>query len=613
MKKMISFLSSLLILGTLLQSSVAAQCIAQTYLHKIPHKTGDIAIDELKHFTPILGKTKEIIATVSHKKVGAKRVAFLNEYNANDGSLKNSIRIQADSYYNYYGVDLIGKGKLPFSGFVSEYYVLANTSLINDPNNFGGVALFRLGINSAGVPTLLWETRLGHTTIGSDPNNKRDNKAVALEPLDDGGVLVIGNKIDNTTGCTKPFVTRVDLNGNVVFQKFYGDCNLWANGSTIAEVNPQGTEELLAITGEKRDPFGDKDIFVMLINRATGDLSWIKSYFSSTAPDDESGRSITSYSNFSPGTTQATNRLVITADRKGPNDPFPVQELIVFQVETLTGDLKLYREYEVFDGMTKLQTHGLVIRKDFQDKIVVGGRLFYPGPNGNQHPFLLHLEQDGSIHWMKTYLDRDIITEHIDMIPSQSGGCDFLNMVAIGEGTSWLPDFHSVQFRTDAHGNLLDPYCMPMDVGVNPIDAGIELELQKVVLDFIDFEGFPSAAYPDNFTLLDCDEYPVFGGFPGGFKLDTEEELSTSSWNLAVSPNPVNDVMDIRFDLEAATVGRIEIFNVQGQLVHQMPTLDLNKGENKIRFDTKILSSGIYFCKVLTSDKTETIRFVKSK
>ncbi len=622
MKKYSSFLGLLFIISSVWPSISTGTCLSESYLHKMPYDVGAAAIEKLEHFNPLSLQTTNLISTVSHKNVGGKEVVFLNEYFAANGALRNSIRVEADGNRNYYGVDLLGKGVTSMFGGLTEYYILANTSHGSNPNDFGRVALFRVRITSAGIPILMWEVQLGHSTLG-DFNNLIDNKAVSLKWAAGGGVLVVGNKIENKTGCVKPFVTRVDPMGNVVFQKFYGECSLVANGSTIAEVYNDFSLPgfRLAITGEKKSLTGDSDVFIMLVNEQTGDLAWIKSYTFTQLPNVEIGRSITSYTEFVPGPNQVRDRLVVTGETKVPNTHHHEQKVFVLQVATLTGVLHQFKEYSVFDGSTEIFPQGLVVRKDFNDDLVVGGRLFDivdPNSAGVPSPFLMKVFIDGSVDWFKTYMSRDIITPNIDMIPSKGDdlSCDYYNMVVIGQGTSPMLDFHSLQLRADVDGEIEDADCPPQPMTVTSFDGGGEQELPIVILDYPYWSGFPTSVHTEFINILDCGDFPTPGGPPFGFRMDNTtdelEHLTDHSWNLSINPNPVADAMEISVDLKEAAPVSVDFYNVQGQLVDQLSQQEMAEGNNKIPFNVGHLANGVYFCKVLTAEKSETIRFVKS-
>lgn len=631
MKRLILFLSVLFIFSGIWQSSILANpCLSETYLHKMPQDTGAVAIDTVDYFNPTTGQTRNIVSIISHEKKSGKEMVFLNEYWGDDGSLRNSILIKSDaSQMNFYGVDLNGKNVVNGSQSVTDYYIVANTSHTGSPTNFKRVALFRVQISSSGFPILFWEIQLG-----ADFNNLYDNKAVSVERLPNDDAIVVANFIENGNNCIRPFATRVDPFGNVIWDQVYGNCQFMAHGSTIAQLKSYplfpgvSPPNRLAITGQTTQ--NGSDVFIMLINENNGNEIWTKTYrrYGSQA-QAERGMSITSYSEFQFSFPFPTvkNKLVVTGDihdfilGPNPDDPIITENLFVMQVTANSGSLNWFKRYNILVNGGGRKAHGAVIHSVQDKKLVVGGRIIndFNGNDTQQRPFLMKINRNGNVDWLNTYLARDIITTHIDMIPSngQYAGCEYYNMVVIGDKTPTFPfifDFNSLKMRTDENGDINDPDCPPEQYNVSTVSGAYQST--KYIQQFANEvpENIPSLAQKYSFNHIDCGDSPFFGGgFPGGLREDNSEQVVTDhTWNLTVSPNPVDNVMNISFDLKDATQGSIEFYNVQGQLIDQISSLEMVEGQNKIDYHVGNYASGIYFCKVLTPEKAETIRFVKS-
>ena len=73
-------------------------------------------------------------------------------------------------------------------------------------------------------------------------------------------------------------------------------------------------------------------------------------------------------------------------------------------------------------------------------------------------------------------------------------------------------------------------------------------------------------------------------------------------------PNPTRSAPSVRFGLPEATSVELFIFDVSGRLVEQISTEEYAPGYHDIYLDE--LSPGIYFCRMISGDFTETQRFV---
>ncbi|MDP2188828.1 MAG: T9SS type A sorting domain-containing protein [Sphingobacteriaceae bacterium] len=94
-----------------------------------------------------------------------------------------------------------------------------------------------------------------------------------------------------------------------------------------------------------------------------------------------------------------------------------------------------------------------------------------------------------------------------------------------------------------------------------------------------------------------------FGSFNTGVA-----ELKASS--LEVYPNPVQDVLKVRFKSETTGMATLKVLNVQGQAVY-MQEIAVFDGENTTQIPFQEMTAGIYLLKVETAGKSQVIRIVK--
>ncbi|MCP4632824.1 MAG: T9SS type A sorting domain-containing protein [candidate division Zixibacteria bacterium] len=74
------------------------------------------------------------------------------------------------------------------------------------------------------------------------------------------------------------------------------------------------------------------------------------------------------------------------------------------------------------------------------------------------------------------------------------------------------------------------------------------------------------------------------------------------------SPNPFNPQTEIRYNLPKDTNARLDIYNIMGQRVATPFNGKQQSGEHTINWDASTYSSGIYFYKLTTNNKTLTKR-----
>ncbi|MBN1327167.1 MAG: T9SS type A sorting domain-containing protein [Candidatus Cloacimonetes bacterium] len=81
-------------------------------------------------------------------------------------------------------------------------------------------------------------------------------------------------------------------------------------------------------------------------------------------------------------------------------------------------------------------------------------------------------------------------------------------------------------------------------------------------------------------------------------------------WNY---PNPFNPVTEIIFQLPKTCKVKLQIYNLKGQLLETIIHSQLEKGEHNIRWDGSDYGSGIYLCRIKTTDNCITNRMVMLK
>lgn len=89
------------------------------------------------------------------------------------------------------------------------------------------------------------------------------------------------------------------------------------------------------------------------------------------------------------------------------------------------------------------------------------------------------------------------------------------------------------------------------------------------------------------------------------------EQNSTVS-SLNVAPNPAGNSAEIKFILAKSTDVKLELFNLEGQMVQNIFSGKLNTGENKIVLNLADYASGMYLIKLTDADQTRFMNVVVS-
>lgn len=78
-------------------------------------------------------------------------------------------------------------------------------------------------------------------------------------------------------------------------------------------------------------------------------------------------------------------------------------------------------------------------------------------------------------------------------------------------------------------------------------------------------------------------------------------------------PNPFNASTQIKFELPKRSYVKIIIYDIQGKIIDKLADNNLDAGKFYINWEAGKYSSGIYFCKMITEDFTDTKRMVLVK
>ena len=88
------------------------------------------------------------------------------------------------------------------------------------------------------------------------------------------------------------------------------------------------------------------------------------------------------------------------------------------------------------------------------------------------------------------------------------------------------------------------------------------------------------------------------------------QNLEKDVQTVNVYPNPVNEKGVLVFNMEEASLVKIEFYDLSGKKVKEMKEIYLNAGEQSIEFNASNLITGIYLCKIKTQNLAKVKRIL---
>ena len=78
-------------------------------------------------------------------------------------------------------------------------------------------------------------------------------------------------------------------------------------------------------------------------------------------------------------------------------------------------------------------------------------------------------------------------------------------------------------------------------------------------------------------------------------------------------PNPFNASTTISFAVEPAAEVNLQVVDIQGRIVATLIHGEILRGAQKVTFEPNGLASGVYFCRLLTADRTRVVKMMYLK
>ncbi|MEL6943070.1 MAG: T9SS type A sorting domain-containing protein, partial [Bacteroidota bacterium] len=218
----------------------------------------------------------------------------------------------------------------------------------------------------------------------------------------------------------------------------------------------------------------------------------------------------------------------------------------------------------------------------------------------NDRPHITYYEQvdgdQGNVHYVK-FEDSQWKSEVVDQLFNApiafTGSRNLTSLAKDEEGKLHLcyGDRKVMKYAT------LEEEGWQIDTWLDYTESDVRLGAQASLA--LDSNGNPHITY---FELLSTS--PVSGNVMYASKtmVSNTQQIASPKLDLDISPNPVNDVITINFDLQnASRYAQLQLFDIQGRLLR---TVDLKQQNATLDWNVENLSNGIYVLKLSTEMHT---------
>ena len=93
--------------------------------------------------------------------------------------------------------------------------------------------------------------------------------------------------------------------------------------------------------------------------------------------------------------------------------------------------------------------------------------------------------------------------------------------------------------------------------------------------------------------------------------LQTSIKDHSGSFEVSLSPNPVNSHVTMSLDLKANNPVKISIYNTTGLCISNWQFTYQQTGQKEFQLDLKDIQTGIYFCRIQAGDEVVSTKIIK--
>ena len=411
---------------------------------------------------------------------------------------------------------------------------------------------------------VLWAKRYGLL------NNQETGRCVQQTP--EGGFIAVGTSTGpNQVG--QVMVVKTDANGTVEWSRIYS-MGLRST-ATYVEVVDFFTAALpsFIITGSVQTTNGNNDALLLRLDHA-GEFMWAGRYYAKNSTA-EIGTCVKPVAGSNDG-------FVVTAELATESGGVP-NNLYVFKVST-TGSVVWGNAYQLASPSnqptTRVRTTGLIQHINTGEFTVAGDLLGQK--NG---VYLLRLNANGNPQWAKLYnhFDQPELSAN-DIRVSLGGGCVVTGTVHAPNGSGG-DDNDLYVLRLPMSGELVSP-CPDYNLLVK----------RKAFTNVKPLAALISILNPEDLYELEKNNGLITEDWCGEAIPAAKTEFPTSA--LQLYPNPANnEVVVVTPNIEATTL-TVRLFDIKGSLLATYPHILPNE---RLVMDLTNQSEGFYFVEITNS------------
>ncbi len=429
-----------------------------------------------------------------------------------------------------------------------------------------------------------------------------------------GGYVMVGNKISPGQNNYDVYLVKINTAGLVMWTATWGG-NLSESGSSIRATLDNG----LIITGERETSYAVTYIFLLKTD-GQGVYQWSRTYergYGCQVRQTRDGGYVIAGRQYTDG----GNMLIIKTDTEGyvewssnihnsNGDWSPgvceVREggyVLVGNKEdefgagapgwliriNENGDSLWSREYTRGEYSTACQFDAVEETPD--GGFIMAGRSLQGTPPWGWDVYLVKTNTLGDTVWTRTFGGSDWDS-------AISVECTFDGGFFVGAFTfSFGPDVGFYFIKTDSLGNLLWQYTActaDYNWGMGAIqcqDGGYLMVGPQYISEINSMDIFAVKLAPDQVNVED-DQYP------------------SNYFSIQNYPNPFNAKTTISYSLPQGGPVTLSIYNIMGQKVATLVDGIEDAGEHRVVWNAKDVSSGVYFGRMESRDKNQSIRII---
>lgn len=406
-----------------------------------------------------------------------------------------------------------------------------------------------------------------------------EHTSESINKISDGNYILSDSKGNYSTNGVTAGLIKITPQGDTLWTRYFSSGKYFTAGRCAIETRDKG----FALVGWTKDSVTNSQWYLVKTD-SIGNKLWEKQYGGSLQED--------------------TRSIVETPDKgfliAGWTTSYGSGSMDGFLIKTDSMGTKLWQK--TYGGTSLAESFSTITSLIDGNYLLTGEKCLGPGIYDNDQGYLVKIDPNGNILWQKNYgspnndaffASKELYDSSIIVAASvydtinNSWDCWILKLNSTGDAL-WSRIYAS-NFDTP---NSVDYF---FDV-VPTQDRGFA------------FGGFcHGSTHTQDAWLLKADSLGCeIANCSVGIK-----ELEITNELINIYPNPCQSQISIEFDLPETKNVLIEIKNILGQTLKTINNSAFKKGSNKIEIDVLSFREGLYFVQLQTENKVVCKKFVK--